>query len=73
METPFYQSWQFMVGILIGVLFCLVSITLNYRIIRSRKPGSNTFVWSTLLWGFLGYWFPVISTIVLHFLTKDSV
>ena len=72
MEVPLYQTLHFKLFIFGAALFCLLSIILNYRMIRSRKPANQTFIWSTLLWGFLGYFFPVISTIVLHFLTKDS-
>jgi hypothetical protein len=71
MEIPFYQTTEFRSFLLVGAIFCLISVILNYRIIRKRKPGNTSFAWSTLLWGLLGWYFPVISTVVLHFLTKD--
>jgi|GEM_PF-2154537 len=73
METVFYKTDWFKAMMVIAMLCSVLSIIVNYKIIRAKKPNNSGFVWSTLLWGFLGYVFPIISCLVLYLITRDDV
>jgi hypothetical protein len=69
---PFYETFAFKLFFYTAFVGCIISVVANYKLIRLRKPNNATFQWSTLLWGFLGWTFPILSTIVLLIITRNK-